>query len=316
MNVDKNNSISKIENVVKMAKGKITFNKLTNATIAALTVGAILTGIHAYNKGQTKKIILDQPIRGCDVSDWQKTFDWDEIEDNFDFIILKATEGNVIQNSFEENYKNAYKHNMKIGIYTMNALGKSNTKNLEDFKNQTEKRFDILLEQLKNKKIDYPVYLDIENTKAVNVSKDLPEEYMIALTDIFYNKMTENGYIPGLYSNQTIYKDNIKRNIINLERFEKWIAGGDSFSIPTKLSDTTSDNKIFNPEIRMVQAYEAVTDAGVKSDSGYVDVDYSYLDYHNKESNTKDIVLSLGELSLAGVILGKKTKNKNNTKTK
>lgn len=282
---------------------------ISNVAITLFTIGTLVSGIIAYKNSKPKQIDLSSPIRGCDISEYQRYTNWDELSKNFDFIIIRASEGKQEDSKFEENYKNATKHHMDIGIYTVNAMSALNTNSLEEFKKATENRIDRLIEILKNKKVKYPVYLDIEFLKNP-VEKALPKEYANSLIDIFYNKMKNNGYIPGVYSNKHTY-DYLKNNVKNFDKLEVWVAGGDDYDKITSLENTTSANKNYSDSIRMVQSYRYVTNAGAENSSGHLDVDYTYRDYYSKKVDYKNYGLSALCLSMAGYTLyGKKNKIK------
>lgn len=277
---------------------------LSNIGITLCTICCLTTGIIAYKNSKSKQVNLDTPIRGCDISSHQVYTNWDEMDKNYDFVIIKATSGTEIDKKFVENYNNAKKKKMDIGIYTYNAMSTVNSNSLEEFIDGTNKRFDILLDNLKDKKINYPVYLDIEFSKTP-INEALPKEYANALINTFYKKMTDNGYKAGIYSNMTTY-NYLKENVDNIDKLEKWIAGGEVYDAVTTLEKTNSNNKNFNDDIKMVQSYQYAVNGGAGDSLGHLDVDYSYVDYYDKTIDYKDYGIAAASLAGASLILYKK----------
>lgn len=277
---------------------------LSNIGITLCTICCLTTGIIAYRNSRPKQINLDTPIRGCDISSHQVYTNWDEMDKNYDFVIIKATSGTEVDEKFNDNYNNAKKKNMDIGVYTYNAMSTVNSNSLEDFIEGSNKRFDILINNLKDKKINYPVYLDIEFSKTP-IDQALPKEYANALIDSFYKKMTDNGHKAGIYSNLNTYKY-LKENVDNLDKLEVWIAGGDTYDDVTTLEKTESSNKNYSDKVKMVQSYQYVVNGGAGDSRGHLDVDYSYIDYYDKTIDYKDYGIAAASLVGAGLILYKK----------
>lgn len=277
---------------------------LSNIGITLCTICCLSTGIIAYRNSRPKQIDLDTPIRGCDISSHQVYTNWDEMYKNYDFVIIKASSGNEIDSKFEENYNNAKKHHIDVGIYTHNAMSTVNSNSLEEFTKGTNERIDLLLDNLRDKRINYPVYLDIEFSKTP-IDKALPKEYANALINTFYNKMIDNGYIPGIYSNYSTY-NYLKSNVDNIDKLEIWLAGGDTYDTVTSLEKTDSNNKLFSDDVKMVQSYQYVVNGGAGDSLGHLDVDYSNIDYYHKEIDYKDYGIAAGLLAVGTLILYKK----------
>ena len=74
------------------------------------------------------------------------------------------------------------------------------------------------ISQLKNKKFEYPIYLDIEDTAQKNLSKDLVTDMTVA----FCKKVEEAGYYVGVYTYKNFFDTKLDKN--KLKDFDKWIA--------------------------------------------------------------------------------------------
>lgn len=89
---------------------------------------------------------------GIDISHYQEVYNWKAIEDSFDFVIMKATEGATFKDTKFKNYwKSAKKHNLYRGAYHFFVANVSAEKQFENFKNS------VSLE-----KGDFVPFLDVE----------------------------------------------------------------------------------------------------------------------------------------------------------
>lgn len=280
---------------------------LSNIGITLCTICTIGTGIIAYNNSKAKKTLLNEPIRGCDISSHQVYTNWDEINNNYDFVIIKATNGNEVDSKFNDNYNEAKMQNIDIGVYSYNVLSANNTQSFEDFKNGTNIRIDKLLDTIKNKRINYPVYLDIEFLETP-INEALPKEYANYLVNTFYNKMLDNRYIAGIYSNKSTY-DYLRENVDIFDKLEVWVAGGDTYDDIISIEKTESNNRNYSNDIKMVQSYQYVVNGGAGDSFGHLDVDYSYIDYYDRKIDYKDLGIAITSFGAGGLILYKKKKN-------
>lgn len=84
--------------------------------VAAALLGPTLKGESATFKrfGQPR-----QPVRGIDVSEYQKHIDWNKVMTaGYEFAFIKATEGkDFVDSCFRENWKNAAKAGLARGAY-------------------------------------------------------------------------------------------------------------------------------------------------------------------------------------------------------
>lgn len=242
--------------------------------------------------GKSEYPKLENPIRGCDISKFQGSdIDWDKMDENFEFIIIKSNQGTVVDNCFENNALNASQNDIPIGAYCLNAynLGsEEDKKDLETFKKEQQKQAELTLELLKNKKITYPVYFDVETT--TNLDKKAVE----AMLEIWVKTIGGSGYEPGLYCNQDVFKYLQKNVNYDLTKcMEVWIAGGDQYTGETKdipLEEIVPPKKVVNniPGAKVFQATDSAVGGGAgnkrgelkdKDKKGHLDINYSYYDY-------------------------------------
>ena len=155
-------------------------------------------------------------IKGIDVSEFQGNINWAKVKaDGTEFAILKL--GNIYDydtnykdSKFDTNYKNAKEQGIKIGAYIYNYCNTVDT---------LKKGIEWALKRLDGKKLDMPIYLDMED-------KDIQGETKATLTNQCneFSKMIETaGYKAGVYANL-----NWLENELNPKDFDKdisvWVA--------------------------------------------------------------------------------------------
>lgn len=283
---------------------------------------------------------LTTPLRGCDISYAQgNNIDWDLMQKNFEFVILRCAQGLSADTTFEGNALNASQNDIPIGVYCYNDYTLKNSDSIETFIKNQQAQADFTINLLKNKKIDYPVYLDIEG----NISKELNQEAVEKMLDIWVNTMASAGYEPGLYCNQADFKYLQSQVDYDLtERLHVWVAGGDQYtgettSIPLEEIVPSTSVKENIPGAKIVQATDSTIGGGAGNGKGHLDVNFSYYDYANGEiigeNNQDDQIKNfarydyslmgfgaatvIGTVAIGAGIIGiKKRKNKNKTKSK
>lgn len=195
--------------------------------------------------------------KGIDVSGWQGEIFWDKVKSQIEFAILKL--GNVYENEelyidskFELNYKEATKNKIPIGVYvysyiTSEAKAKENANKI--------------IEYMKNKKIQLPIYLDLEDKTIRNINKDK----MTKIITVFCETLENAGYWAGIYCNLDWAKNVLDMN--KLKRFTLWIA--QYYSTCTYNGDYA--------------IWQKQSDGKIEGIKGNVDIDIMYQDIIQKE---------------------------------
>lgn len=228
---------------------------------------------------------LHEPLVGADLSYAQgSNVDWNKMKENFQFLILKCSQGMELDNRFENNVKNSNLYGIPIGAYCYNAYNLTNTISIYDFRVREEKQADFVFNALKNKKIDYPVYLDVELPSGGNWSEFYNSEYIEVMLNIWEMKMRQFGYLPGLYFNQSgldFLQSQVNYDLS--ERFELWVAGGDQYTGESK--DIEFDDVVVSsvlserPNVAIAQATDSAVNAGAGNGRGHLDINFSKKDY-------------------------------------
>ena len=94
-------------------------------------------------------------LKGIDVSAYNGTIDWGTVAAyGMDFAILRITEkSNVVDSSFERNYKGCIDNHIPVGVYKY-----SYALNVSEIQEEARK----VLSTLNGRKLNLPVWLDLE----------------------------------------------------------------------------------------------------------------------------------------------------------
>lgn len=149
-------------------------------------------------------------IKGIDVSAWNGNIDWQTVADyGMGFAILRITEkGNKTDSTFEQNYKGCTQHGIPVGVYKY-----SYTKNPA----QAEQEAEDVLKVLNKRKLDFPVFYDLEWSEQRKLGSTAVEKIALA----FLKKIQAAGYKVGIYCNADWYQ-----NVLTaaLKKYDCWIA--------------------------------------------------------------------------------------------
>lgn len=139
----------------------------------------------------------EKNIYGIDVSHWNGIVDWKYVaESGIRFAMLKCmNKSNQIEINFENNYQECLENNIYVGVYIYV---------MATTKEKAKAAIEALLGILKNRRIQYGVWLDVEYRALENL-KELPE-----LIEIMLDKLHRAGYTAGVYCNLSWYKKYFK----------------------------------------------------------------------------------------------------------
>lgn len=149
-------------------------------------------------------------IKGIDVSAYQGNIDWKTVADyGMGFAILRITEkGNVVDSTFETNYKGCIQHGIPVGVYKY-----SYAKTVAE----SEQEANSVLKVLNKRKLNFPVFLDLEWSEQRKLGSAAVEKIALA----FLNKIQAAGYKVGIYCNVDWYQNVLTKA---LKKYDCWIA--------------------------------------------------------------------------------------------
>ena len=200
-------------------------------------------------------------IKGIDVSANQGNINWKKVSDyGMDFAILRITEaGNVIDSTFERNFKACNQYKIPVGVYKY-----SYAMNAAEAQSEARKVVSVLA----GRKIQFPVFLDLEN----NSQRALGSESIHKLADAFREIIEKAGYKFALYCNMDWYNTVI---CSHLKKYDFWIA-----RYPANDNGTLQER--LRPDFGV--GWQHSSKATIPGISSKVDRDVFYKDY--KEAQT------------------------------
>lgn len=163
-------------------------------------------------------------IKGIDVSANQGNINWKAVANyGMGFAILRITEkGNVIDPTFERNYKGCVDNKIPVGVYKY-----SYATSIEQIKTEAN----IVIKTLNKRKLDYPVFLDIEDKCQRNISKSV----MMQMINAFRAIIVKAGYKFGIYCGYSWYQNKLPDGA---KKYDCWVArysSNDDGSLPERL---------------------------------------------------------------------------------
>lgn len=151
--------------------------------------------------------------RGIDVSSYQGKIDWSKVKPYIDFAIIRCGFGNDSRNQddvyFERNAEMCKRLNIPFGVYLY-----SYATTLDEARSEVEHT----LRLIRNKKLEYPVFLDVESRRQMA----LPKQDLIDIVRYYCEEIQKAGYYVGIYASLDRFKSNLDSK--ELDAFDKWIA--------------------------------------------------------------------------------------------
>lgn len=149
-------------------------------------------------------------IKGIDVSRWNGKIDWKTVANyGMGFAILRITEkGNIIDSTFEPNYKGCIENKIPVGVYKY-----SYATTIAQIKNEAN----VVIKTLNKRKLDYPVFLDIEDKCQENLSDNL----MMKMIEAFRAIIVKAGYKFGIYCGYSWYQYQLPEGA---KKYDCWVA--------------------------------------------------------------------------------------------
>lgn len=147
---------------------------------------------------------------GIDVSEWQGTIDWTKVK--ADYAIIRAGYGRLISQkdkTFERNYAGAKAAGIPCGAYWY-----SYAQSEEEARTEAA----VCLEVLKGKQFEYPIYIDIEEKRTLNLGM----QKVSAIINAFLRELEKAGYFCGIYMSANPLMKCV--NEATRRRYTVWVA--------------------------------------------------------------------------------------------
>ncbi len=210
-----------------------------------------------YNFAGDGALITGAGIMGIDVSKYNGVIDWNAVKNSgVSYVIIRcgyrgsSLGGLIVDPMFHSNIKGATDAGLKVGVYFF-------TQAVDQV--EAVEEASMVLELIKNYRITYPVFLDVEASggRADGISKEARTEVCRAFCQTIQNA----GYTAGVYANKTWLT----------EKFDPGQLGGYKIWLAQYASAPT-----YNGRYEMWQYKSTGRVSGI---SGNVDLNLSYLGY-------------------------------------
>lgn len=200
-------------------------------------------------------------MKGIDVSEYQGNINWSDVANSgYSFAVLRNglvdqfTGEYTLDKNFNNYYANAKSNQLYVGAYFF--TGATTVAGME-----AEVKW--MLEQMKGKTLDLPLYLDIETDQQKTVSKSVMTEMALRGCEL----IEKAGFKAGIYASESLFFGGgsiIDPDALRAKGYEIWSASWD-------LEPTTYRYK---DQCHMMQYTSTETVAGI---SGKVDLDMRYV---------------------------------------
>ena len=199
-------------------------------------------------------------MRGIDVSQWNGTINWDVVKPQINFAILKL--GNIGDNTkfwldpyFVRNYNECIRLGIPFGVYVYCYCN--------EIENARQAGREVA-NYLKDKNLQLPVYIDMEDAEIKVEGKDKLTDICIA----FNTEIEASGKWAGVYANLDWFNNYLNKDIIK-EKYTTWIAHPENAN---NLDKYKGQYDMFQYSFK----------GKVNGISGNVDMDYLYRDLVNE----------------------------------
>ena len=191
---------------------------------------------------------------GIDVSEWQGKIDWEVVKNKVDFAILRLgwignKNNHTLDKYFERNYTECKRLGIPVGVYVYCYSASVET---------IKKGAEWTLAKLKDKALDLPVYIDMEDSSIASKGKQVLTDMCIA-----YNTIIEKaGYWAGVYANKNWFVNYLDKETLS-KKYTCWLA---------------QYSQAYNLEMDNIDIWQYSSSGKVDGIVGNVDVNYMYRD--------------------------------------
>lgn len=183
----------------------------------AVTGEQVIQGVK-YNFASDGSLVTGAGVMGIDVSKWNGIIDWNAVKNSgVSYVIIRcgyrgSSQGTLIVDpTFQNNIKGATEAGLKVGVYFF-------TQAIDRV--EAVEEASMVLELIKNYRISYPVFLDVEPSggRADGITVETRTEVCKAFCQTIQNA----GYTAGVYANKTWLTSKI--DVSQLGAYKIWLA--------------------------------------------------------------------------------------------
>lgn len=211
-----------------------------------------------YNFASDGSLVTGNGTFGIDVSKWNGTIDWNAVKNSgVSYVIIRcgyrgSSAGTLVEDpKFKANIKGATSAGIKVGVYFF-SQAINNSEAVEEAS--------MVLQLIKDYKISYPVFLDVESSggRADKIDSVTRTEVIKS----FCQTIENSGYTAGVYANKNWL--NTKMDAKQLTKYKIWLA---QYAAAPSYTTTKYD------------LWQYKSTGKVSGISGNVDLNISYLGY-------------------------------------
>ena len=195
--------------------------------------------------------------RGIDVSKWNGSIDWNAVKNSgIEYVIIRcgyrgSSQGALIEDpKYKTNIQGAINAGLKVGVYFFTqAISEA----------EAVEEASMVLELVKNYKITYPIFLDVEASGGRADSID--KATRTAVCKAFCQTIRSGGYTAGVYANKSWLTEKIDASALG--SYKIWLA-------------QYADKPTYSGRYDIWQYQSTGKVSGINGD---VDMNWSYLGY-------------------------------------
>ena len=198
----------------------------SDGKIYAKSLGSTTISYRTYNNktASFKLTVSGSAVKCLDISTWQGYVDFNKVKSaGYNYVILRAgfgRENSQKDNTFERNYANAKAAGLKVGVYWFSYSTSPS---------DAYREANACLYCLNGKRLDMPVYYDLEYQPAMSMSNS--NYTQMALN--FCSTIKKAGYKSGVYSSASVYSYLLNRQTLINNGVSIWNAQWSSYcSVP------------------------------------------------------------------------------------
>lgn len=198
----------------------------SDGKIYAKSLGSTTISYRTYNNktASFKLTVSGSAVKCLDISTWQGYVDFNKVKSaGYNYVILRAGFGREYSqkdNTFERNYANAKAAGIKVGVYWFSYSTSPS---------DAYREANACLYCLNGKRLDMPVYYDLEYQPAMSMSDS--NYTQMALN--FCSTIKKAGYKSGVYSSASVYGYLLNRQTLINNGVSIWNAQWSSYcSVP------------------------------------------------------------------------------------